>query len=126
MNLNFRKLLSKGFFGQKINSGEEFDYKNVENGGHYNLNSFNRSGMFVLPPNPEQGTTIYFADGEASTRWFPVKIHRNGNPIMGEDEHMNCDVPNVSFKMKFMGGYLGWLLESDMRFVANKSNLGVF
>ena len=96
MNLNFRKLLSKGFYGQKINSGEEFDYKNVENGGHYNLNSFNRSGMFVLPPNPEQGTTIYFADGEASTRWFPVKIHRNGNPIMGVDDHMICDVPNAT------------------------------
>jgi hypothetical protein len=113
--------ISDGFWGKKINSGEEFDYKYVENNGHYNLNSFNRSGMFVLPPNPEIGTTIYFADGEGSTRWFPVKIHRNGNPIMAEDEHMSCDVPNVNFKMEFVGGYMGWLVEADLRFVPKQA-----
>lgn len=105
-----------GFFGKKINSGEEFDYRYVENDGHYNLNSFDKPGMFVLPPNPEIGTTIYFADGEASTRWFPVKIHRNGNLIMGEKEHMNCDVPNIQFRMRFVGKYIGWQVEADLRF----------
>jgi hypothetical protein len=112
------------FFGKKIKSGEEFDYKDVENGGYYNLNSFDKPGMFVLPPNPKIGTTIYFADGEGSTRWFPVKIHRNGNPIMGENEHMNCDVPNANFKVKYVGGYLGWLVEADLRFVP-KQSMGV-
>ena len=113
-SLKQRKTLTDIFYAPNVNSGEEFDYTNVEVGGHYNFASFNRKGVFVLPPNPQVGDVIYFSDREGSTKWFPTVIHRNGNAIMGENEHMTCDVPNISFKMAFLGGYLGWQVLSDL------------
>jgi hypothetical protein len=104
------------FNAPKVNSGEEYDYHYVQHNGNYTLQSFNKSAMFVLPPKPEIGTTIYFSDHDGSTKWFPVKIHRNGNLIMGEAEHMSCDVSNVMFKMVFVGGFLGWQVLTDSRF----------
>lgn len=106
----------KTFFSPKVKSGDEFDYVYVENNGYYQFESYNKGASFVLPPNPEVGTTIYFSDGSGSTIWFPVKIHRNGNPIMGEDEHMICDIPNIQFSMRFVGGYVGWEVQADSRF----------
>ena len=110
------KKRSESFFAPKVRSGEEFDYVYVEDGKDYSFESFNRSSMFVLPPNPTIGTVIFFNDQLGSTKYFPVKIHRNGNLIMGESEHMNCDVPHIYFKMKFVGGYVGWEVISDVRF----------
>jgi hypothetical protein len=115
--LPIHQQIHTSFFSPHIKSGEEYDYTYVVNGGHYNLSSFDKEAMFVLPPTPEVGTTIYFADGNASTKWFPVKIHRNGNLIMGEKEHMNCDVPNANFKLTYVGGYIGWQVSADLRFI---------
>lgn len=118
----FLKQLANSFFSQKINSGEEWDYHYVQSGNDYQFNSINKSSIFVLPPKPNLGDIIYFNDGSGSTRWFPVKIHRNGNLIMGEKEHMTCDVPNVNFKMSFVGGYIGWKVEADLRFIQKMDN----
>lgn len=104
-------------FAPDVNSGEEFDYRYVVAGGTYNFNSFDKRGMFVLPPKPQIGDVVYFSDKEGSTRFFPTVIHRNGNAIMGEVEHMNCDIPHINFKMKFVGGKLGWHVETDLRFI---------
>jgi hypothetical protein len=108
--------IAKIFNAPKVTSGEEYDYHYVLDNGHYTLQSFDKSAMFVLPPKPTMGTTIYFSDQDGSTKYFPVKIHRNGNLIMGESEHMSCDVSNVMFKMKFVGGYVGWRVLEDSRF----------
>ena len=107
-------LLKKISQAPLVNSGDEFDYHNVEAGRTYTFNSFLRKAMFVLPPKPELNDVIFFTDSTGSTKWFPVTIHRNGNLIMGEKEHMNCDVPNITFKMRFVGGFIGWEVASDL------------
>jgi hypothetical protein len=111
-------LLKKIWKAPLVNSGEEFDYHYVEDGKTYSFNTFNKKAMLVLPPKPKIGDTIYFCDRSGSTQWFPVTIHRNGNPIMGDNEHMNCDVPNINFKMRYVGGFLGWEVSSDLSLFA--------
>ena len=113
------------FNAPKIISGEEYDYHYVTHNGQYTLQSFDKSAMFVLPPKPEIGTTIYFSDHDGATKWFPVTIHRNGNLIMGEPDHMTCDVSNVMFKMVFTGGYIGWQVLTDSRFTQKSTRTTV-
>ena len=103
--------------GANVNSSEEFDYRYVESGGTYNFNSFNNKAMFVLPPKPNINTTITFTDKYGATKWNPVIVHRNGNPIMGEDEHMTCDVPWAFFNLKFIGGKIGWCVTVDNQLI---------
>lgn len=110
-------ILTKFALAPKVNSGEEVYYEYVENGQNYTFSSYDKSAMFVLPAKPELNDIIKFTDQGGATRWFPVKIHRNGNLIMGEKEHMNCDIPNVAFLMKFIGGPIGWQVIPDTSYI---------
>jgi hypothetical protein len=109
-------------FSPKIKSKDEFPYEYVVNGGKYSFETYDRSAVFVLPPKPEPNCTIYFSDQGTSILWFPVKIHRNGNSIMGQSEHLTCDIPGIIFKMTFVGGNIGWVIASDLQYL-NKETI---
>jgi len=108
--LNVRKI---EFESDRINSGEEFDYVNVEDGKNYVFASYNRSAVFVLPPFPHLNYKVTFTDQHSAIKWHKTKIHNNGNYIMGQKEHMECDIPNVTFKLTFIGGFIGWKVDVE-------------
>jgi hypothetical protein len=99
----------------EIYSGEEIEVREIDlTPERHNFSSFTKASMFVLPHNPKLGKTYYFTDKNSSTKWYPTIIHRNGNLIMGYSENLTCDVPNIAFKIVFVGGYIGWKIESDL------------
>jgi hypothetical protein len=118
-------MLQKFTFSPKVVSGEEVYYEYVESGQNYTLYSYDKSAMFVLPPKPQLNDVIKFTDQGGSTRWFPVKIHRNGNLIMGEQDHMSCDIPNIAFMMKFVGGPIGWQVIPDTSYIRVSKGVGL-
>lgn len=105
--------LEKIISSPKVESGEEIECLAVKNNAHYSFDVFNKKAIVVLPTNPIKNFTVSFSDQTGSTRAFPVIIHRNGNKIMGENEHMICDVPNSIFRLTFVGGYMGWFVTPE-------------
>ena len=105
-------ILSNTVHAPSVDSGEEV-YITVRSGDRYTFKAYDKSAKFVLPAKPEFGDEIYFNDAHGSVKWYPITIHRNGNLIMGEKEHMKCDVPNICFRMVFVGGYIGWKVTPD-------------
>jgi len=103
-------------FSPTVKSGDEVYYEYVQSGCTYSFESYDSSAMFVLPPDPEPNCTIHFSDHRGSNLWYPVRIHRNGHLIMGEKDHLSCDVPNVMFKMIYTGGTIGWIVMPDNQY----------
>jgi hypothetical protein len=46
-------------------------------------------------------------------------IHRNGNKIMGMEEHLTCDLKNQVFALVYTTTATGWVVTQDLKI--NKS-----
>jgi hypothetical protein len=97
-----------------INSGDEYAYEYVEHEKSYYVDTHMQKGMLVLPPNPRDGFKIIVSDHFGSWIWHPLVIHRNGKPIMGIDEHMTCDVPNMVFALVYTNTPAGWVVTQNL------------
>lgn len=97
-----------------IHSGDEFAYEYVEHERSYYVDTNMQKGMLVLPPEPRFGFKIIVSDYFGSWIYHPLIIHRNGKPIMGIDEHMTCDVPNMIFAMIYTNTSAGWVVSQNL------------
>lgn len=97
-----------------INSGDEYAYEYVEHERSYYVDTNMQKGMLVLPANPRDGFKIIISDYFGSWIWHPLIVHRNGKPIMGLDEHMTCDVPNMIFGLVYTNTPAGWVVTQNL------------
>jgi hypothetical protein len=97
-----------------INSGDEYAYEYVEHERSYYVDTNMQKGMLVLPANPRDGFKIIISDYFGSWIWHPLIVHRNGKPIMGLDEHMTCDVPNMIFALVYTNTLAGWVVTQNL------------
>jgi hypothetical protein len=97
-----------------INSGDEYAYEYVEHERSYYVDTNMQKGMLVLPANPRDGFKIIISDYFGSWIWHPLIVHRNGKPIMGLDEHMTCDVPNMIFALVYTNTPAGWVVTQNL------------
>jgi hypothetical protein len=97
-----------------IHSGDEFAYEYVEHERSYYVDTNMQKGMLVLPPNPRPGFKLIVSDYFGSWIYHPLVIHRNGKPIMGLDEHMTCDVPNMIFALIYTDTHAGWVVSQNL------------
>jgi hypothetical protein len=87
-----------------------------------------QKGMLVLPPNPRDGFKLIVSDYFGSWIYHPLIIHRNGKPIMGLEEHMTCDAPNMIFALIYTNTTAGWVVSQNLSTseLANKVKKGPF
>ena len=97
-----------------INSGDEYAYEYVEHERSYYVDTNTQKGMLVLPPNPRDGFKLIVSDYFGSWIYHPLIIHRNGNLIMGLEEHMTCDVPNMIFALIYTNTSAGWVVSQNL------------
>jgi len=111
-----------------VNSGDEYAYEYVEHEQSYYVDTNMQKGMLVLPPNPRDGFKIIVSDYFGSWIYHPLIIHRNGKSIMGFDEHMTCDVPNMIFGLIYTNTRVGWVVTQNLTTneLSNKVKKGPF
>lgn len=111
-----------------VNSGDEYAYEYVEHERSYYVDTNMQKGMLVLPPNPRDGFKLIVSDYFGSWIYHPLIIHRNGKPIMGLEEHMTCDVPNMIFALIYTNTQAGWVVSQNLSTteLANKVKKGPF
>ena len=111
-----------------IYSGDEYAYEYVEHERSYYVDTNMQKGMLVLPPNPRDGFKLIVSDYFGSWIYHPLIIHRNGNLIMGLEEHMTCDVPNMIFALIYTNTTAGWVVSQNLSTteLANKVKKGPF
>jgi len=111
-----------------IYSGDEYAYEYVEHERSYYVDTNMQKGMLVLPPNPRDGFKLIVSDYFGSWIYHPLIIHRNGKPIMGLEEHMTCDVPNMIFALIYTNTTAGWVVSQNLSTteLANKVKKGPF
>lgn len=97
-----------------VTSGDECSYEYVENERTYFVDTWNQRGVLVLPPRPRDGFKIIVSDRFGSWVAHPLVVHRNGNPIMGLEEHMTCDVPNMVFALVYTNTPTGWVVTQNL------------
>jgi len=97
-----------------ITSGDEYSYEYVEHEKSYYVDTNMQKGMLVLPTNPRDGFKIIVSDYFGSWIYHPLVIHRNGKPIMGMDEHMTCDAPNMVFALVYTNTSAGWVVTQNL------------
>jgi hypothetical protein len=97
-----------------IHSGDEYAYEYVEHERSYYVDTNMQKGMLVLPPNPRDGFKLIVSDYFGSWIYHPLVIHRNGKPIMGLEEHMTCDVPNMIFALIYTNTSVGWVVSQNL------------
>lgn len=97
-----------------LSSGDEYAYEYVENERTYHIDTHNQKGMLVLPPNPTPGFKIIVGDYCGSWIYYPLIVHRNGKKIMGLEENMTCDVPNMVFGLLYTETEYGWIVTQDL------------
>jgi len=97
-----------------VESGDEYDYTYVVDGGSYSANTFMKKGVLVLPTKPHVGFQIFVSDQFGSWKWYPLMIHRNGQRIMGIEENMECDMEYAVFKMIYVNPSIGWKVEDGL------------
>lgn len=97
-----------------IYSGDEYAYEYVEHERSYYVDTNMQKGMLVLPPNPRDGFKLIVSDYFGSWIYHPLIIHRNGKPIMGLEEHMTCDVPNMIFALIYTNTTAGWVVSQNL------------
>lgn len=77
-----------------------------------------QSCILVLPAKPHDGFKIIVQDKFDSWESSPLVIHRNGNKIMGLEEHLTCDQPKMMFALVYTN-LTGWVVTTDLKM--NKS-----
>lgn len=97
-----------------VHSGDEYAYEYVEHERSYYVDTNMQKGMLVLPPNPRDGFKLIVSDYFGSWIYHPLIIHRNGNLIMGLEEHMTCDVPNMIFALIYTNTTAGWVVSQNL------------
>lgn len=97
-----------------LKSGDEYAYEYVDHEKYYYIDTQYQKGMLVLPPNPKPRFKIIIGDYFGSWMYYPLIVHRNGKPIMGMDEHMTCDVPNMIFGLVYTETNFGWVVTQDL------------
>ena len=97
-----------------VQSGDEYAYEYVEHERSYYIDTNMQKGMLVLPPNPREGFKLIVSDYFGSWIYHPLIIHRNGKPIMGIEEHMTCDVPNMIFALVYTNTPTGWVVTQNL------------
>ena len=107
-------LLFHGDLQFHVNSGDECSYEFVEHERLYYVDTNAQKGVLVLPPNPHDGFKLLVSDRFGSWIYYPLIIHRNGKPIMGLEEHMTCDVPNMIFALVYTNTAAGWVVSNDL------------
>ena len=94
-----------------LNSGDEVAYEYVKDEGKYYVDTSDKPAMLVLPPRPRPGFRLTVVDHYGSWKFYPLTVHRNGNLIMGGEEHLRCDVPNMVFSLIYAPETrLGWVV----------------
>ena len=101
-----------------INIFGDFEWVEEEKTYYVDTSIYKRD--LVLPSNPKIGFKIIVHDFFDSWKIRPLKVYRNGNPIMGIEEHLVCDEPNSIFALVWYGGYFGWKIEPVTR-----QNIGI-
>jgi hypothetical protein len=111
-----------------VYSGDEYAYEYVEHERSYYVDTNMQKGMLVLPPNPRDGFKLIVSDYFGSWIYHPLIIHRNGKMIMGLEEHMTCDVPNMIFALIYTNTSAGWVVSQNLSTseLANKVKKGPF
>lgn len=111
-----------------VQSGDEYSYEYVEHERSYYVDTNMQKGMLVLPPNPRDGFKLVVSDYFGSWIYNPLIIHRNGKPIMGMEEHMTCDVPNMIFSLIYTNTTAGWVVSQNLSTteLSNKVKKGPF
>lgn len=97
-----------------VQSGDEYAYEYVEHERSYYIDTNMQKGMLVLPPDPREGFKLIVSDYFGSWIYHQLIIHRNGKPIMGLEEHMTCDVPNMIFALVYTNTPTGWVVTQNL------------
>ena len=96
-------------------------YEYVQNEGSYQFDTSMRPVTLVLPANPIDKFRIEICDYFKSWMINPLVIHRNGNKIMGVEEHLNCDVPGSMLALIYTRTSMGWIVDTTLtKFLGNK------
>ena len=96
-------------------------YEYVQNEGSYQFDTSMRPVTLVLPANPIDKFRIEICDYFKSWMINPLVIHRNGNRIMGVEEHLNCDVPGSMLALIYTRTTMGWIVDTTLtKFLGNK------
>ena len=96
-------------------------YEYVQNEGSYQFDTSMRPVTLVLPANPIDKFRIEICDYFKSWMINPLVIHRNGNKIMGIEEHLNCDVPGSMLALIYTRTSMGWIVDTTLtKFLGNK------
>ena len=101
-----------------INIFGDFEWVEEEKTYYVDTSIYKRD--LVLPSNPKIGFKIIVHDFFDSWKIRPLKVYRNGNPIMGIEEHLICDEPKSIIALVWYGGYIGWKIEPVTR-----QNIGI-
>ena len=106
-------------------SGDEVAYEHVKEERVYYIDTLTQRGILVLPHRPRIGFQLTVSDRFASWMYYPLIIHRNGNPIMGIEENVTCDVPNAIFVLEYMNPVFGWRIHQQLDRNLNIASLSV-
>jgi hypothetical protein len=96
-----------------MDQAAELPYEHVLCEGRYCMNTFEKSGILVLPTNPEHRFKIVIWDRFGSWSAHPLIVHRNGSQIGGIDEHLFCDEPLQAFVLEFLKPARNWLVHQN-------------
>ena len=92
---------------------EELPYEFVASEGRYGMNTFEKSGVLVLPFDPANRFKVVVWDRFASWAAHPLIIHRNGARIGSIEEHLICDEPQQAFILEYIKPAKNWLIHQN-------------
>jgi hypothetical protein len=103
--------------GEKLAPAHNVEY--ARDGYLHCVDTTDQSCVLVLPAKPHDGFKIIVQDKFSSWEASPLVIHRNGNKIMGMEEHLTCDLKNQVFALVYTTTSAGWVVTQDLKI--NKS-----
>ena len=103
--------------GERLAPAHNVEY--ARDGFLHCVDTTDQSCVLVLPAKPHDGFKIVVQDKFSSWAASPLVIHRNGNKIMGMEEHLTCDLNNQVFALVYTTTSAGWVVTQDLKI--NKS-----
>jgi hypothetical protein len=103
--------------GEKLAPKHNVEY--ARDGFLHCVDTTDQSCVLVLPAKPNDGFKIIVQDKFSSWEASPLMIHRNGNKIMGMEEHLTCDLKNQVFALVYVAALQDWVVTLDLKI--NKS-----
>ena len=87
--------------------------RNAVSGDYLLIDTTSFNVQITLPPTPDFGDVIHFADKNGISPTRKLVIYRNGNKINGLESDLEITTPNRIFSLTYTGAVRGWCWDKE-------------